>query len=86
MPGDATMVFNVELLRIVRPEAPSSTQIDVVSVPEKCALKSQEGDTIYWKYDGKLVDGTRFDKGTYSTVLGSGSVIKGAGDFSFYSN
>lgn len=37
----------------------------------------QVGDKVSWYYDGRLMDGTQFDSGTYTATIGAGQVIKG---------
>ncbi len=38
---------------------------------------AKSGDTVTVKYKGKLKDGSTFDEGEFSFVLGSGRVIAG---------
>ncbi|KAI5480729.1 Peptidyl-prolyl cis-trans isomerase, FKBP-type [Pseudohyphozyma bogoriensis] len=65
-------------------------QIDVVSKPSSCFIKSQKGDQLSMHYDGALSDGTPFDSSRKRNQpfvfkrqsfvplsLGTGQVIKG---------
>jgi len=52
-------------------------KIEVIKAINDCELRSDEGDTIHWKYHGTLLDGKVFDSGTYSATLGAGQVITG---------
>ncbi|XP_077301015.1 peptidyl-prolyl cis-trans isomerase Fkb14 [Arctopsyche grandis] len=57
-------------------------KVEVLSAPEACSIKTKTGNTLTMHYEGKLVDGTKFDSSydrdqPFSFQLGVGQVIKG---------
>lgn len=82
IPPKSTVIMTVELKDIFRPSVdpdPRLKEIEITDhrIPGDCKHRSSEGDKIQWKYDGKLLNGSRFDKGTFTAVLGSSQVIEG---------
>jgi len=58
------------------PPAPPAVQLEEVSMGSGAAAAA--GDTLTMKYEGHLLDGTRFDAASkFSFELGAGEVIKG---------
>src|SRR3989338_4852324 len=48
-----------------------------MATPKKLPASAKDGDTISVEYEGKLEDGTTFDKGTLEFDIGSGDMIAG---------
>ncbi|WFD28566.1 peptidylprolyl isomerase [Malassezia nana] len=63
-------------------EPPTKLRIGVKARPEKCEVKSRDGQKLYMHYTGYLWDGTKFDSSLdrgqpFAFTLGEGMVIKG---------
>jgi len=56
---------------------PTVSGLYYIELKEGTGENAKAGDTVTVKYTGKLLDGTIFDSGTYTFILGRGTVIKG---------
>lgn len=56
---------------------PSASGLYYIEIKEGTGEKARTGDSVTVKYTGKLLDGTVFDSGTFTFVLGKRTVIKG---------
>ncbi|KAL9189809.1 hypothetical protein ACHAXT_009484 [Thalassiosira profunda] len=60
------------------PEVPEEEKLKIEEVKEGKGPACAEGDTVVMKYEGKLDDGSVFDKASsFEFTLGAGEVIKG---------
>jgi FKBP-type peptidyl-prolyl cis-trans isomerase len=57
--------------------APTASGLYYIELREGTGEKANAGDTVTVKYIGKLLNGTVFDSGTFTFILGKGTVIKG---------
>lgn len=80
IPPNATLVFDIELLDIVK--VPPEGELEIEEVAEGSGAAAEFGKTVRVHYIGKLTDGTIFDE-SYSRgepiefPLGAGMVIQG---------
>ena len=86
IPPNATLRFEIEMVEIEE-----KVQIEVSNrIPtENCMMKAENGDTVQVHYNGTLTDGSQFDSSynrgePYVFELGSGYVIKGWEQVTFY--
>ncbi|GFH55461.1 FK506-binding protein 2 [Chaetoceros tenuissimus] len=60
------------------PEREPEAQVEITDIKEGKGEPAKDGDTVVVKYEGKLDDGTTFDKASsFEFTLGLGEVIKG---------
>ena len=60
------------------PDIPEEVQIKIDEIKEGSGPVAESGDTVTVKYEGKLDDGSVFDKASsFQFTLGAGEVIKG---------
>jgi FKBP-type peptidyl-prolyl cis-trans isomerase len=57
--------------------APKASGLYYIETYKGTGAKADAGDQVKVKYKGTFTDGTTFDSGIYTFVLGSGRVIKG---------
>src|SRR5690242_13424661 len=82
------MILSVALLSACAPETTTTgtgsgdqqitaSGLKYVILEQGTGVQAKPGDTVTVKYTGKLQDGTVFDSGDYTFVLGAGEVIPG---------
>ena len=60
------------------PDMPEEAKIKIEDLKEGSGPAAEAGDTVVMKYEGKLDDGSIFDRAnTFEFTLGAGEVIKG---------
>lgn len=80
IPGNATLIFDIELLEIV--QVPPEGELQIEEVAPGSGKEARAGNLVRVHYIGRLVDGTCFDE-SYNRgepiefQLGAGMVIRG---------
>ena len=74
---DEMAVLNEYLLENNITTTPTNNGLYYIEILEGTGKKAENGDTVTVKYTGKLLDGSVFDNGIFSFVLGRGEVIPG---------
>lgn len=57
--------------------APTNTGLYYIELSEGTGNQAEQGDSVKVQYTGRFLDGSVFDNGTYSFVLGQGEAISG---------
>ena len=91
IPANSTLIFDVELMEVVKPTPISLEGKDVITtgsgikyyyIQKGNGRKTQNGDNVSVHYTGKLMTGKKFDSSLdrgqpFTVALGQGRVIKG---------
>jgi len=72
---EANSTHGIDLNTGLKPN--QKVKIEILESAENCTLKTQDGDTITWDYQGGFLDGTEFHKGEFTAALGKGQIIVG---------
>ena len=75
VPANATLKFNLEVLRIDKKGVKS--KVEITELAPGIGNASKDGDTVEVEYRGLFLNGFEFDKGTFPAMIGGHQVILG---------